>query len=81
MSPDRDKYGRVIPINCYGNEHLVKKGSIVIGNMNDFALTEGRLYVVQNADMFIEVINDENVIEQYSFEYFDLYQGQKVKDY
>lgn len=81
MSVQTDRFGRIVPVNCYNSEHLVSKGEIVIANMTDFSLTRGRIYVVQNAGMFVEVINDEGTLEQYSYEYFDLYQGQKIVNY
>ncbi|PYY28264.1 hypothetical protein [Paenibacillus illinoisensis] len=74
-----DKYGEIIPINCY--EQTVNTGDLLIANTSEFDLTEGKVYVCRAVQNDIEVENDEGEIERYSQEWFDFYRGQVVKGY
>lgn len=75
-----DKFGHIVRKNCYENRMLVNTGDIVIASETDFDLTRNKVYVVKDCGIYITVVNDAGVLEKYSYEYFDLYQGQKVEN-
>lgn len=62
----------------------VKKGTLLIGASTEHGITEGRIYVAtknQGDGTFhdcIFVINDEGKEQDYSSEWFGLYEGEKV---
>lgn len=64
---------------------FVKKGTLLISLETDFNLTSGRIYVAtknQGATGFPDslfVINDTGVEEEYSPEYFALYEGEQIQ--
>ena len=70
--------------SCYDLKTFVEKGTLLIANDSEFDLTEGRIYVAlrnQGEGTFgdcIFVINDKGVEQDYSSEYFCLYEGELV---
>ncbi|RXZ77972.1 hypothetical protein EBB07_28345 [Paenibacillaceae bacterium] len=76
-----DRWGDIIPINCHSQEVKVSSGDLLIANTSDFDLTEGKVYVCKTSYCDIEVVNDKGKLERYSYEWFDVYQGNIVKGY
>lgn len=72
--------------SCYDLKTFVKKGTLLIANVNEFELTAGRIYVAvknQGEGTFgdcIFVTNDNGVEKDYSSEYFSLYEGELVTE-
>lgn len=68
----------------YKTDIFVKKGTLLISLESDFDLTEGRVYVAtkdQGTGTFwncIHVINDKGEEQDYTNEYFCLYEGERV---
>lgn len=68
----------------YETNKTVKKGDLLIANLSDFDLTEGRIYSAiknQGEETFgdcIWVVNDKGVEQDFSSEYFCEYEGELV---
>lgn len=69
---------------CYDTKDFVRQGDLLIANTSEFDLTEGRVYKVtknQGDGTFhdcIFVVNDKGVEQDYSSEYFCVYEGELV---
>lgn len=70
--------------SCYEAKVFVKKGDLLIANTSEFDLTKGRIYVaIKNqgegtfGDCFF-IIDDKESVQDYSNEYFCLYEGEIV---
>lgn len=70
--------------SCYEAKVFVKKGDLLIANTSEFDLTEGRIYIaIKNqgegtfGDCFY-IVNDKKDTQDYSGEYFCLYEGELV---
>jgi hypothetical protein len=70
--------------SCYDTKEFVKKGDLLIANTSEFDLKEGKIYVAiknQGEGTFhdcIFVVNDEGVEQDYTSEYFCIYEGELV---
>lgn len=71
--------------SCYDTKMYISKGTLLIANTNEFDLTEGRVYVAtknQGETTFADcifVLNNKGIEEDYSPEYFCLYEGEIVR--
>jgi len=71
--------------SCYDSKTFISKSTLLIANTNEFDLTEDRVYVTtrnQGEGTFADCIfflNNKGIEEDYSSEYFCLYEDETVR--